>query len=41
VRDGDRTVISMLNNHEGDLEEFALVVPVPQVLAREQIHVGD
>ena len=41
VRDGDRTVISMLNNYEGDLQEFALVVPVPQVLAREQIHVGD
>ncbi len=41
VRDGDRTVISMLNNYEGDLKEFALVVPVPHVLAREQIHVGD
>jgi hypothetical protein len=31
----------MLNDYQGPLEEFALVVPVPQVLQREQIHVGD
>ena len=30
----------MLNDYKGD-EEFALVVPVPRVLEREQIHVGD
>jgi hypothetical protein len=41
VRDGNRTVISMLNDYKGALDEFALVVPVPQVLQREQIHVGD
>jgi len=41
VRDGNRTVISMLNDYKGSLDEFALVVPVPQVLQREQIHVGD
>ena len=41
VRDGERTVISMLNDYKGALDEFALVVPVPQVLKREQIHVGD
>ena len=41
VRDGNRTVISMLNDYQGALDEFALVVPVPQVLQREQIHVGD
>ena len=41
VRDGERTVISMLNDYKGALKEFALVVPVPQVLQREQIHVGD
>ena len=29
VRDGQRTVISMLNDYKGDLTEFALVVPVP------------
>lgn len=41
VRDGSRTVISMMNDYAGDPSEFALVVPVPQVLAREQIHVGE
>ena len=41
VRDGERTVISMLNDYKGDPREFALVVPVPQVLRREQIHIGD
>ena len=41
VRDGERTVISMLNDYKGDPKEFALVVPVPQVLQREQIHIGD
>jgi len=41
VRDGNRTVISMLNDYKGALDEFALVVPVPHVLQREQIHVGD
>lgn len=41
VRDGNRTVISMLSDYKGALDEFALVVPVPQVLQREQIHVGE
>src|SRR6202140_4038329 len=41
VRDGDRTVISMRNDFQGDLSEFALVVPVPAVLQKSQIHVGD
>ena len=41
VRDGDRTVLTMENDYEGDPSEFAMVVPVPTLLAREQIHVGD
>ena len=41
VRDGPRTVLSMLNDYKGALNEFALVVPVPTVLKREQINVGD
>ncbi len=41
ARDGERTVISMLNDYRGDLKEFALVVPVPEVLRRGQIHIGD
>ena len=41
VRDGDRTVITMGNDFQGEMTEFALVVPVPTVLSREQIHVGE
>jgi hypothetical protein len=41
VRDGDRTVITMANDFEGDLKEFAVVIPVPTVLKKEQIHIGD
>jgi len=41
VRDGDRTAISMANDYRGELTKFALVVPVPVVLKRDQIAVGD
>ncbi|MDQ6917399.1 MAG: DUF2330 domain-containing protein [Pseudomonadota bacterium] len=41
VRDGNRTVISMRNDFQGELSEFALVVPVPVVLQKSQIHIGD
>lgn len=41
VRDGDKTVVSMLNDYKGDLKEFAVVVPVPQVLQKGQVNVGE
>ena len=41
ARHEHKTVISMLNEYRGALKEFALVVPVPQVLERGQINVGD
>ena len=41
VRDGERTVITMGNDFRGDVSDFALVVPVPSVLTRDQIHVGE
>ncbi len=41
VRDGDRTVLSLMNDYQGEPSDFALVVPVPEVLRKEQIHVGD
>jgi len=37
VRDGDRTTINMLNDYKGDLKAFALVVPVPEVLQKDQV----
>ena len=41
VRDGDRTVLTMASDFKGDPREFAMVVPVPTVLQRGQIHVGE
>jgi hypothetical protein len=41
VRQDDRTVLTMSNDFKGDLKEFAVVVPVPTVLQKGQIHVGD
>jgi hypothetical protein len=41
VRDGDRTVMTMANDFEGEPTEFAVVIPVPTFLKREQIHVGE
>ena len=41
VRDGNRTVLSMLNNYRGTLSEFALIVPTPVVLQRGQVRVAE
>lgn len=41
VRDGNRTVIGMLSDYKGPLKEFAMVVPVPTILGRDQIHVAE
>src|SRR5207237_8914423 len=41
VRDGDRTVMTMITDFKGDLKEFAVVLPVPTFLTREQAHVGE
>jgi hypothetical protein len=41
VRDGDRTVLTMANDYQGDPKEFAVVIPVPTVLKKQQIHVGN
>lgn len=41
VRDGDHTVLTMANDFQGDPKEFAIVVPVPTMIQKGQIHVGD
>ena len=41
VRDGDRTVMTMANDFKGDPKEFAVVIPVPTFIKREQIHVAE
>ena len=41
MRDGDRTVITMANDYQGEPEEFAMVIPVPEVITREQVHISN
>ncbi len=41
VRDGDRTVMTMANDFRGEPRDFAVVIPVPTMITRGQIHVGD
>ena len=41
ARHQNRTVISLMNDYEGQPSEFALVVPVATVLKQGQIHIGD
>src|SRR4051794_22354018 len=37
MREGTRTVLSMQNNYEGPPEKFAMIVPVPSVLQKENV----
>ena len=41
VRDGNRTVITMANDYQGDPREFAMVIPVPTVIEKDQVHISD
>lgn len=41
VRNEEKTVLTMANDYQGDPKDFALVIPVPTVLEKEQIHVGE
>ena len=39
VRDGTTTHLTVVNDVQGEFEDFALVIPVPEVLAEDDIHV--
>ena len=39
VHDGDYTAITMASDYQGDPKEFALVIPVPVVVQKDDIHV--
>lgn len=41
ARDGERTVVTMNNNFRGNVDDFAIVVPVPTVLQEGQINVAE
>jgi hypothetical protein len=40
ARSGDRTILTMANDFQGAVKDFAMVVPVPVAIKREQVHVG-
>ncbi len=41
ARNGDRTVLTMANDYQGNVKDFAIVVPVPTVLLKDQVHVSE
>lgn len=41
LRDGTRTALSMQNNYQGPPEKFAMVVPVPVILQKENVKTLD
>ena len=41
AREGDKTVMTMANDYEGDPKEFAIVIPVPMFLQKDQIQISD
>lgn len=41
VRDGNRSVITMASDYEGEARDCALIVPVPTVLKERQINVAE
>ncbi len=40
ARKDNRTVLTMANDYQGDVKDFAMVVPVPTVLKEEQVKVA-
>lgn len=41
ARDGDRTVLTMANDYQGELRDFAIVIPVPTPIQKSQIRVAE
>lgn len=40
-RHEDRTVMTMANDFKGDTKDFAIVIPVPSIVKKSQVNVGD
>lgn len=41
ARQEDKTVLTMANDFKGEMKEFAVVIPVPVVLKKSQVNIGD
>jgi hypothetical protein len=40
ARNGDRTILTMANDFQGAVKDFAMVIPIPVAIKKEQVHVG-
>ncbi len=40
ARSGDQTILTMANDFQGAVKDFAMVIPVPVAIKKEQVHVG-
>ncbi|MDX1908216.1 MAG: DUF2330 domain-containing protein [Bacteroidia bacterium] len=41
TRQGEQTAVTMISDFQGDVKDFAIVIPVPVVLKKEQIRIAD
>lgn len=41
ARHDNRTVMTMANDFKGDTKDFAIVIPVPSVITKSQVNIGD
>ena len=41
ARDANKTVLTMSNDYQGEVKDFAMVVPVPVVLKEGQVHINE
>jgi hypothetical protein len=41
ARQDDKTILTMANDFQGSVKDFALVVPVPVAIKKEQVNIGD
>ncbi|MEI6428656.1 MAG: DUF2330 domain-containing protein [Pseudanabaena sp. ELA607] len=41
ARNGNDTILTMSNDYQGDLKDFALVVPVPTPIKKQQVRIGN
>lgn len=41
ARNGNRTVLTMANDYQGEVKDFAIVVPVPVVLEENQVKIAE
>ena len=39
VREGNKNIITMTSDYQGDINNFAMIIPVPALLERNQIQV--